>query len=275
MVKIIITVRNRLAITKKCIEALRRHSNLEHHIYVYNSRTNYLLDEHAEYLHKMYTDGIIKQYTFLSKSSVFNAFDKAVSCNMWGLQHEIDPNKDKYDFLLMLDNDIIVTPKYDLMLKKCWEFVTKNNHKNIKVIGQSPGGIKSKQEIGRVEGVIFREGFLGGSGLWSVRPNFFRDVGFLNIKQLVGLSKKHDQLYWRKLGEATQGKPYIGAISAKLGIHCGKHVGSVCNVLTKQARHPRVMDNIKFKDAEEKIESMTFDEFYNMIINDKKLMKDW
>ena len=276
MIKICITVRNRLEITRKCIEALVKHSKIPHHIYVYNSRTNYLLDEHNEYLFQMYKEGVIKQFTFLSESSVFNAFDKAVACNLWGKQHEMDPNKDDYDFLLMLDNDIITTPSWDLMLKECWKFVEKNKFKNIHVIGQSPGGVKQKVEIGKVNGVLFRQGKLGGSGLWSVRPSFFKDVGFLDLKKLVGLSKRHDQLYWHRLDKVTDGQPYIGAISAKLGIHCGKHGGSVCNVLSKgRGNIKEKLEIIKFPHAEEKIASMTFDEFYKLITDDEHLMRDW
>jgi len=276
VIKIFITIRNRLEITKKCIEALVKHSKLPHHIYVYNSRTNYLLDQHNEYLFQMYKEGVIKQFTFLSEASVFNAFDKAVCSNLAGLQHEMDPNKDKYDFLLMIDNDIIVTKMYDIMIKKCWDFINKNKLKNIHVIGQAPGGIKGKTKIGEVAGVLFRQGKLGGSGLWSVRPSFFRDVGFLDIKSLVGLSKRHDQLYWKKLDKSSGGQPYIGAISAKLGIHCGKHAGSICNVMSKgRGSAKEKLEKIKFSHAEEKIAAMSFDEFYKLITDDERLMQDW
>ena len=46
MIKIFLTVRNRLAITAKCITALHKFSELEHQIYVYDNNTTHMLDEH-------------------------------------------------------------------------------------------------------------------------------------------------------------------------------------------------------------------------------------
>ena len=86
----------------------------------------------------------------------------------------------------MMDNDITEGAGCDSKIKMGWNFVRKNNMKNIKVIGQRPGGIKNltkeKHYIGK-EKMVGRIGMLGGSGLWSVQPNFFKDVGFLEVKE--------------------------------------------------------------------------------------------
>ena len=79
-----------------------------------------------------------------------------------------------------MDNDIIVTPKWDLKVRAAWEYITRKKMKNIKIISQRPGGIKNVSKdphtiAGDMTGVV---GQLGGSGFWSVRPNFFSDVGF-------------------------------------------------------------------------------------------------
>ena len=275
MVKIFVTVRNRLAITKKCLKAIKKHSKLKHHIYVYNNQTNYLIEQHFKYFCKLYLRGEITQITFTTDESTFNAFSKASTCNFFGQQHEMDPKKDTYEFLVMLDNDIIVTPDWDLKLKKAWDHVKNKRINNIKVIGQLPGGIKNRSGdpviIGDMRG---RMGKLGGSGLWAVKPDFFRDVGFLELKQLVGHDKRHDQLYWRKMEIASKGQPYIMGLNQKLGIHCGKQAGSVCNKLTR-SRGKNKKDLIKFEHAEEKISKMNFDEFYESIIEDKFLLEDW
>jgi hypothetical protein len=276
MIKIFITVRNRLAITKKCIYALRIHSKLPHQIYVYDNQSNYLVEEHFEYFCKMYMKKYITQVTFTTEDSTFNAFSKASTCNFFGKQHEMDPKKDSYDFLVILDNDIIVTPGWDLKIKSAWNYVKKHNMNNIKVIGQLPGGIKQRVGdqvvIGDMKGM---RGKLGGSGLWAVRTNFFRDIGFLDLKQLVGHDKKHDQLYWRLLELSTHGKPYILGLREKLGIHCGKQAGSVCNRLTRNRGKPNKHKVIYFEEAEKKISKLKFNEFYNGIVNDRYLMKDW
>jgi len=278
MVKIFLSVRNRLAITVKCIEALIKHSTLPHQIYVYDNATSYLLDEHFLFFHQMFRERKIAQVTFTTEKSTFRAFSKASTCNFFGKQHEMDPKKHKYAFLLMLDNDVIVTPGWDEKLKRAWEFIKKNppDHANIKVIGQLPGGIKNtvnpRIKIDEMEG---RVGKLGGSGLWSVSTNFFDDVGFLNLKQLVNHDKRHDQLYWRMMDVSTGGKPYIMGLDQKLGIHCGKMAGSVCNILTRNRGKANKANLIKFEKAEKGIAAMDFDTFYKKINDDISLIRDW
>ena len=274
MIKIFLSVRNRFAMTVKCLEAIKRHTTTPYQIYVYNNQTNYLLDEHFKYFYKLFSKGLITQLTFNTDTSTFNAFSKATTCNMFGLQHEQDPKKDKCSFLLIMDNDIILTPGWDKYLEKGWAYVRKNKLDYIKVIGQLPGGIKHRKE----EHVISKEligkaGMLGGSGLWSVRPNFFTDVGMLPLNKLVGQNKKHDQLYWQLLAKASGGKPYIMGLNKKLGIHCGRLAGSICNVLNRQKT--KDLNKICFKGGDNNIRSMNFDEFYNKIQLDKKLVADW
>jgi len=194
---------------------------------------------------------------------------------MFGLQHEQDPQKDSYDYLVMMDNDIIATPAWDVKLKKAWKYVNKNNLKNIKVIGQLPGGIKNRDERYEFDGLIGRCGKLGGSGLWSVRPNFFTDVGFLPLRSLVGHDKKHDQMYWGLMSRASGGKSYIMGLRTKLGIHCGRMAGSVCNRLSRNRGNKNKAEVVKFEAQENNISKMDFDEFYEKIINDKFLIGDW
>lgn len=272
MIKIFISVRNRIAITQKCITAIKRHSKLKHQIYVYDNASNYLLKDHFLYFYNLYNSKQISQITFTTEESTFNAFSKASTCNFFGQQHEQDPKKDKYDYLVMMDNDIIVTPEWDTKLLEAWKYVKKHNMKNIKVIGQRPGGIKNLDakvyEINKK--VNGRVGTLGGSGLWSVQSDFFRDVGFLNLRSLVGHDKKHDQLYWKLMAKASGGKPYIMGLVTKLGYHCGPIAGSVCNRLTRNHKSPNKSKVIKFEENENRIASFDFDTFYKKISTEKK-----
>ena len=271
MIKIFISVRNRLAITQKCITAIKRHSKLKHQIYVYDNASNHLLQDHFMYFFHLYNSKQVTQVTFTTEESTFNAFSKASTCNFFGQQHEQDPKKDSYDYLVMMDNDIIVTPDWDEKLLKAWNYVKKHNLNNVKVIGQRPGGIKHVDpkvyEIDK--GLNGRIGVLGGSGLWSVKPNFFRDVGFLDLKRLVGQDKKHDQLYWQMMQRASGGKPYIMGLVTKLGYHCGPIAGSVCNRLTRN-RGANKCEVIKLEGNEKQVSSFDFDTFYKKISTDKK-----
>ena len=276
MIKIFLTVRNRLAITKKCIHAIKEHSRIPHSLYVYDNASNHLIENHFGYFCKMYQLGYVDQICFTTEKSTFNAFSKASTCNFFGHQHEQDPQKEKYEFLVMLDNDIIVTPDWDIKLRAAWKYVRKKGLTNIKVIGQRPGGIKmvtpTKHQI--TDDIIGREGKLGGSGLWSVRNNFFTDVGFLDLRRLVNYDKKHDQLYWQLMDKKNHGKPYIMGLNQKLGVHCGRQAGSVCNVLTRNKGKDK-KEKIKFAEAEERLSKVPFDKFYAMIENNKALLGDW
>ncbi len=268
MIKIMVTVRNRLAITKKCIEAICRHTTIPFQLFVYDNNTNYLVKEHFEYWQSLYEKKILTQLVFTTEQSTFKAFSKAVASNLFGLQHENDPDKDKYAFLLMLDNDVIVLPKWDENVKQAWKHVHKNGMGNVKIIGQLPGGIKSiKDKIFFGKDLDGVSGSLGGSGFWTVRNNFFKDVGFLNLKNLVGHAKKHDQEYWALLSKKTNGKPYIVGLKTKLAVHCGPMAGSVCNILTRNRENPKKEDLIKFEEFEARIDKMSFEEFYEEVKN--------
>lgn len=277
MIKIFISVRNRLEITKKCIEALERHSTIPHDIYIYDNSTNFRVREHWEYFYNLYKNGIIVQCTFNTDTSTFNAFSKASSCNQFGQTHMADPKWNQYDFLTILDNDCIVMPEWDEIIKKAWKEVRNdNNLKNkIKIIGQSPGGIKGKTYDKKIAGLDVRVGIAGGSGFWCIQSDFFKTVGFLDLTKLVGQDKKHDQQYWTLLEKINKGEPYIIGLNKKLCIHCGKISGSICNTLTRNKLNKGKLDMVKFEDAEKKIESMSFSEFMKFIENDKSMVNDW
>ncbi len=281
MIKIFLTIRNRLAITKKCITAIQKHTKMPYQLYVYNNQTNYRFDEHIVYLMNLFKKGLITQVIFNSNASTYNAFSKASACNQFGVYHQLDPQKDKYKFLLMLDNDIILTPGWDKKLNIAWNFVKRSKMDHIKVIGQNPGGIKGKKtpvdikDLNSKVKFIGRLGKLGGSALWATRSNFFEDVGTLDLKQLVNQDKQHDQLYWQLMEKASNGRSYILGVNTKLGIHCGRLAGSVCNQLSRNRNNKNKLDIIKFPTLEEQIDSQTFDEFFAKITNDKRLINDW
>jgi len=276
VIKIFLTVRNRLAMTAKCIAALKKHSALEHQLYVYDNLTNFKEEEHFMFMCKLYKMGLVTKIVFNTKASTFDAFSKAIACNDFGYTHEMDPKKDTYDYLVFLDNDIIVTPGWDEIIRRAWVDVGKSALHNIKVIGQNPGGIKQKQLLGqKIAGYEATMGVYGGSALWSVKPNFFREIGYLDVRKFVGFDKKHDQEYWRILGTASKGKPYILGLKAKLGIHCGMRAGSICNILTKHRLNPKREKFIRFEESDEIIDKMSFEEFYELISKDERLVNDW
>jgi len=129
---------------------------------------------------------------------------------------------------------------------------------NIKIIGQLPGGIIKKKDITqKIGGYLARTGTSGGSGFWTVKNNFFSEVGYLNVKDLVGHNKKHDQNYWKKLATINKGQDYILGLNIKLVVHTGAIAGSICNTLTRNngQYNKNVPELIKFDNFLEKIKS--------------------
>ncbi len=274
MFKVFMTVRNRLSISKKCVKALYKHSSIPFQLFCYDNLTHFRIKEHFQYFGKLYEKGFATQITFNTPESTFDAFSKIVASNQFGLLHEQDPNKDSYDFLLFLDNDMIVMQNFDKILKQAWKDVRKMGLKQVKVIGQLPGGIKEKETLPqKIAGSTAKLGTLGGSGFWSVRPDFFRDVGFLDIQKSIGQDKKHDQFYWQLL--CKTGKKYILGLETRLCVHASHFSGSICNVLSKNRKNPERLKMIEFAESEEKVDRMSFDEFLIEVQKNKKLADDW
>ncbi len=261
MIKIGMTVRNRLAMTKKTIQCLYKHTTSKFHLYIFNNSTNYKVKEHYEYFAKLYEEGLVAQVTFNTNVSNNNAFGKASSLNCFGFNHQQDPNKDKYDWLLILDNDILVVPEWDKLIRKAWEDVERLKLKKVKVISQHPSGIKHGSRLEqKIAGHHSYFGQLGGSCFWNVKPNFYKEIGYLNLKQLQGVQKKHDQIYWQKLRKVTGGS-YILGLKTKLFHDCGGYAGSICNVVG-YGTNKQKLERIKYKERDKEIEEMKFSEFY-------------
>lgn len=269
MIKIAITVRNRLAVTKKCIEAILQHSKIQHQIYIYDNLTNYKLERHFSFYHNLLSKGLIHQITFNTEKSTFGAFSKAVSSNQFGLNHEQDPKKKECEFLLILDNDAIVMPGWDETLVKAWRDVKRNKISNVFVIGQKFNGAVKYGKIikEKIANCKAYHGKLGGSYFWSLPTNFFEKVGYLDISPLVGFGKKHDQNYWKMMEEKTNGTPYILALNTQMVLNAGELAGSVCNVLGYCLNDKRKLEKIKYKEKDEFIDKMSFTDFYNHLLN--------
>lgn len=241
-------------------------------MYVFDNLTNYRVQDHFTYFGNLYEKGLVTQVTFNTFDSTFGAFSKASSCNQFGLNHEMDPNKNDFDFLLFIDNDMIVCPGFDELLLNSWTDVHKFGLKNVKIITQMPGGIMDKRlfeyQLGGKDCVIGR---YGGSGFWSVKPNFFEDVGFLKLQKLVGLNKKHDQEYWRLLSKF--GNEYVVGLNAKMTMHMGSVAGSVCNSLSRMGNTKEALEKIKFEHVDDNLDKLTFDEFYSSICSKDELYR--
>jgi hypothetical protein len=248
---------------------------------VYNNLTDYRVDDHWNFFRDLYKKGKMSQFVFNTQSSTFNAFSKVIACNDFGKHHQMDPNKNKYDFLVFIDNDMFVLPNWDITLKKAWEDIYKLKTNNIRVISQFPGGTKGRKDFPhKVADHKCQVGYLGGSGFWCVKPNFFEEVGFLDVSPLVGFNKKHDQNYWVKMSSINKGLPYILVLETIIVLNCGGNIaGSICNILTKHRQDPNVSKIIadRDKESDSKIDSMSFGEFYSYVTHPDRInsLKQW
>lgn len=243
-------------------------------LHVYINQSEHRTDETFEFFRDLYKENLVTQVTFNTNDSTFNAFSKAVACNQFGLNHEQDPLKDTYDFLLMLDNDMIVAHDWDVKLKKVWNHVREKKMKSVKVVTQIPGGSKGTKLLDKkIIGCNAKLGHLGGSGFWCVQPNFFRDIGYLDVPPLVGHNKKHDQHYWRKLQKKTGGN-YVLSIGDIFAYHTGSIAGSICNRLTRNKNY-KSNDCSKTVEVEKRIDALVFDDFYKEISDPKKKLNRW
>ena len=270
MIKICITVRNRLAVTKKCIESIHKHTTQPFQIYVYDNLTSHRFKDHIDYYTKQFRHNIISKFIINSDSSTYNCFSKVCAFNEFGFDHEQDPDKDGIDFLVLLDNDMILTPAWN---EKAFAVINGlSNHENIHIVTQCPGGVSDRKESITVNGIKCDVGVHGGSGFWILKPTFFREIGYLDCNLVKGLNKKHDQNYWRKIEKVTNGKKYALAIHHIMALHTGPvYSGSVCNILTKDKMD---FKNIRLEEEDKNIENMDFDTFYNEI-KDNERCQNW
>jgi len=262
LIKIFLTCRNRFHLTRFCIQALYKFTHQPFQLYVYDNLTDYLVRDHWGFFCSLYEKGLITKYVANTRHSTFGCFSKAVAWNEFGHIHMMDPLWDTTDFLLCLDNDILVTDGWDLVVSSIWSSLKESEwYKYIHVVTQWYGsklGQKNKTEL---NGYTCHLGTHTGSGFWAVKPTFFLDVGFLDITKFIGLNKKHDQFYWQMMLEKNQGLPYICGVEHMLFYNCGWWgTKSLCNTLTVCPD-----SDVSFSEEEDKLSQMTFSEFYSAV----------
>ena len=79
------------------------------------------------------------------------------------------------------------------------------------------------------------------------------------------------------MSQQTHGREYTLGLQHKLCIHTGKISGSICNILSRNRfiSDKEKEELIKLEDSEKMIDQMSFDDFYELVSNDKDMIKDW
>lgn len=271
-IAVFITVRNRLAITKKCIESLYLNTNRPIHLFVFDNCMSTRLDEHFIYFCNLYKVGRLQKYVVNTVTSTYNAFSKAMSFNEFGLFIESHPNKNEYEWLLCLDNDMIIIQKgWDDYIASMFNEVDKHEGNTIQIVTQYPGGVSGSDHM--FGNIKVRVGVNGGSGFWNIRPDFFSKVGLLEPEPLLGISKRHDIHYWEKLNKFSRGQPYTVAIDLPLALHvayCNGMDLSVCKAIRNDHA-----SNVDFESFDALVEGLQYDDFLEWIKRDEDVFRRW
>lgn len=272
---VFMNTRNRIATVQKTIEALFTYTKHPVSLFVWDNCTQVKIEEHFTYFGKLYAEGKLKKYTVNSLESTYNAFGKVSAWNDLCLFLEAHPNKNMYEFVICIDDDICVIERgYDLIIQEAME-LAEQQVPSIMIIGQSPGGISGRDEIIKLGGkeVKVRVGTGGGSGLWCFRPDLFSKIGALDIEPFVGISKRQDITVWGQLNAYTDGKPYILGIDLPLALHTSFDNGVDMSICKKARNEPSMI--VDYPDYDAKISNMTFDEYITFIKKDIELLRKW
>lgn len=268
MIRIMITSRERIWYTLKCIEAIEKFTESDWEIFLWDDRSQENLEERYKIYSQLVKDnriaflGILPPKTRISH----NTFGKAVMWNVFGFISTYLPNMNGwtpdmryFDYLVLIDNDIFVCKEgWDKYLIETWERIKRHEQlsKTVRVVTIAPGGImrpKMDYDLSKNYGIhgypkeetekpgtwLVRVGTCGGSGLWMLNFDYFTKVGMLPVHYIKGENKKHDQLSWQILRHMTQSDRYVAGYWAggkekrigELALHVG-HNFSIANYLT-------------------------------------------
>lgn len=274
-IAVFMTVRNRLSLSEKCIEALYKNTSSDIHLFVFDNCTTHNIDGHFTYFSYLYKQGKLQKYVVNTLISTFNAFSKAMSFNEFGVYIESLPDKSIYDFLLCLDNDMILVEKdWDLIIKEAME-ATSKKIPTLEIWAQYPGGCSGHDYTIPIKGqdTTIRLGINSGSGFWCIKPDFFSRVGLIEPELLVGINKRHDIELWSKLNELHKGKPYVCAIKIPMALHFSYFNGKDLSICKPTRNDPS--KEIIHHDVEKLVNSMSYEEFIEFIKKDEELFSQW
>lgn len=276
-IAVMITVRNRLALTKKCIQTLYKSTRRPIHLFVYDNCTSYKIKEHFDYFSELYETGVLQKYVVNTFESTYNAFSKVVAFNEFGRTILENPIANRYEFLVLLDNDMMmVKDNWDDIIIDMWRGIDSEEELRdmIHIVTQWPNGCTSAQtgefHIGD-ENYKLQLGYTSGSCFWCFRDSFFKKVGFLNPNNVVGQNKKHDQLYWHKMRAINNHKPYILAVEEDLVVTYDNYKDINLSICDPSQFDPQ--KEITFKEVDDTIDKMPYDSFMNLLRNNIEQFK--
>ena len=263
MIKVFLSVRNRLGLTKQCLEALRRYTKAPLEIYVFDNLTEpRLLAEHAAFFADKILRGEIAQYVINTAASTHGSFSLCAAATQFADQYARDA-RGTCKMILQLDNDVIVEGGWDSSVRLIWDAVKKAGIDTVQYV--SPfvwGSHKTDVMVGEVPVCV---GLMGGSAFMAMQPDFYSTIGMPEPRLLRGKCKGYDRwLGWHI--EAKIPESYAATADLPLATHCGPLVASICNRLHngEEAYSPEI------EEHDRAIGEMSFEDFREMVAGSRE-----
>lgn len=290
---VIVVTRDRNILTQKTIESVHKNMKLfqSRDIYVFDNLSNPNI-ERISLFSKLLSNGDIKYYSYDSDTSLCSCFGKAVVIQRW-----IKMMQDQYiirnltekdnkldDYYMILDNDVILGPKFDKYFLTANEALKENEpnlHFFVKFIGGIPKSSRT-HPITRTHTLKCSDGeefevmaavHGGGGCCWAFDYDKlcklrWPDGALINTYKSY---KKQDTTAWSLIKLKYKNIPtrYVGGIISPdpenpMVLHMGEVLQtSMCNVLTREgpAAYRREKHNFELKELQ--LKNMSAKDIYD------------
>lgn len=281
--KIMITCRDRIHLTQKTIESIYENTKLFSNIDIYCFDNLSELDiPRMEYFQNLLKNDKIVHYSYDTTKSLSNCFGKAVLYRRWldmiNLENSLKFKFKKIEetYYLLIDNDMIVCPKWDEFFLSAIKYSTPTTHFLVKYPGGTTKlsayekGSEIKNEFNNNEKIkiVFGLGG-GGSGFWFMNDNMIKKHmnrwTYLEISETYSKFKRHDSTMWNSIIKSTKSMNPISYLirvvpsykEFPLVLHLGGKIGSICNSLTEKRFNK---SKVEFEKNEKEIKNMSVTE---------------
>jgi len=294
---VLLTTRDRPILTQKVIESLHENSKVFEEIDIYVFDNLSLLDDNRLKLFQdMLKDGIIKYYSFDTKTSLNECFGKAVAFKRWGSMIEdiqqvnIKRNERKLReetrYYVLIDSDMLLGSGWDEYFISAMTQIPKEEP-HIHYLVQWPGGIprgareqaRHYPAINAFTGDQFSlgiAGFGGGSGFWFMTYDMLQSMRWNHSDLALTFKhfKKHDTTTWnkirKKIGPHDKFKYVCGVMlpddKDPVVLHLGGQIGSICNSESRVSSNYE-RDRKDFFEREKYMESIPINELFESYKN--------
>ena len=182
--KICLTIRNRLAYTKKTIQSLRENTpREEYELYIFGNMSDRELEEQWTYLRRLYQRKHVDGIVINTETSTMGRWSKSWAINQCIRLCELQDNASRHwEWLVIIDNDMVIRKPWLDTAKKVY-MEAKSKYPSVMVC--SPWDDPNPEHP-----VVAKENYAGvpvkikrgnGAGCWLVHREFLTKIGLAKI----------------------------------------------------------------------------------------------